>query len=574
MNLRIHLVGLLLICSASLFAQLPDSTSLRKPLQLLEKIDTLKLPTIKADTLIGTGDKILHGLDILNPQRKIEAATLKMEGVSDQINPNKIIGSRSSSLQSKADSLANMVRLDQYNDRLDALLSRVSAKLDSTGKLKIPDPKVMSSLNKLRDRLDSMKSVGGVGNIRVAEQRLSSLENSATAKVAGLSNAINSKLDLFNQNGAKLGNVNLQGGNSAGQASGILQPASPNLGLPTQSLPSLPGTNPGLTPAAGLTLPGTQGLQIPKADTPQLPKAEIAELGSVQKEIAKASGVTGEISSYQKDLKGITSGEIGSADELSKDLEKKALEMDAVKGIQKEVLTAEQHKAMLDKWNSEPEYKKEMAVNLAKEAAVDHFAGHEKELMAGMDQLSKAKSKLKDLEEVANISGERTNPMKGKPFIDRLRPGINVQVQWRQIVLLDINPFVGYRISGRWMAGVGWNERIGFSSDSYSFSELDRVYGVRSFAQFKIKEGNYLMLAPELMNTYVPAHTVPTGESNKKWVPGLMAGYKREFRYSPKVLGTVQILYNLVAPSGQSPYVSRFNLLIGFEFPQKKRVKN
>lgn len=52
-----------------------------------------------------------------------------------------------------------------------------------------------------------------------------------------------------------------------------------------------------------------------------------------------------------------------------------------------------------------------------------------------------------------------------------------------------------------------------------------------------------------------------------------MAGYKRQFRYSSKVLGTVQILYNLVAPSGQSPYVDRINLQFGFEFPMKKKVK-
>jgi hypothetical protein len=50
-----------------------------------------------------------------------------------------------------------------------------------------------------------------------------------------------------------------------------------------------------------------------------------------------------------------------------------------------------------------------------------------------------------------------------------------------------------------------------------------------------------------------------------------MAGYKREFRYSAKVISTVQFLYNLVAPNGQSPYADRINLMFGFEFPLKKK---
>ena len=572
MNLKIHLAGLLIVCSASLFAQLPDSISLKKPDGLQQKINSIKLPSIKADSLNGTISEISNDLDTLHPQHKIKDASSKIENAAGRLDPGQIIESKSSELQSKADSLINMSRLNEYNTRLDALRNRVSSKLDSMGKLKAPDPEALRSLGKFRDRLDSMRSFKGVENINVAEQKLQALENSATAKAAGITSAVNSKLDLFNQNGGKLGNVNLPGGNLSTGGNAILQTASPGPGLPSTSLPSLPGGNPGSALSTNLNMPGTVGPQIPRTEIPQLPKAEIAELGNIQKEVGSISGAAGEISAYQKDLKGIASGEIGSTDELSKDLEKKALEADVVKDVQKELLPAEEHKAMLEKWNSDPEYKKEMAVNLAKEAAVDHFAGHEKELMAGMDQLSQAKARVKDVEEAADIFGKRTNPMKDKPFIERLRPGVNLQVQWKQIVFLDINPYIGYRISGRWMAGIGWNERIGFSSDTYSFSEVDRVHGVRSFAQFKIKESNHVILAPELMSAYVPAHTVPAGESNKKWVPGLMAGYKREFRYSPKVLGTVQILYNLVAPAGQSPYVSRFNLLVGFEFPMKKRV--
>jgi hypothetical protein len=48
--------------------------------------------------------------------------------------------------------------------------------------------------------------------------------------------------------------------------------------------------------------------------------------------------------------------------------------------------------------------------------AVNHFAGKEKELMAAMDQLSK----VKDAEQVVDLFKKPVNPMKGKPFVERL----------------------------------------------------------------------------------------------------------------------------------------------------------
>lgn len=276
-----------------------------------------------------------------------------------------------------------------------------------------------------------------------------------------------------------------------------------------------------------------------------------------------------QVKGARKNVKAITTGNLDSLD--TKSAESTLAALGDVSPGESSVNEAARHAEMLKKWNSDPMYKQELAVTAAKESAVNHFAGHEAELKAAMDQLSKAKAKVKHVEQVIDLFGKPANPMKDKPFIDRLRPGINLQIQWMQMVLLDMNPYVGYRISGRWTAGMGWNERVGFSSDNRSFSAADRIYGPRAFVHYKLKESNFLILSPELMHASVASFTVHAGESTTKWVPGLMAGYRREFRYSRSVLGTVQFLYNLVAPTGQSPYASRFNLTFGFEFPLKKK---
>ncbi|MFM8743002.1 MAG: hypothetical protein ACKODM_06730 [Cytophagales bacterium] len=225
---------------------------------------------------------------------------------------------------------------------------------------------------------------------------------------------------------------------------------------------------------------------------------------------------------------------------------------------------------MVEKWNSDPEYRKELAVNQVKEQAVNHFAGKEKELMAAIDQLSKAKTKVKDAEQVVDLFKKPANPMKGKPFVERLRPGINLQIQSRQNLMVDFNPQIGYRISGRFAAGIGWNDRVSFNSKKSSVNFDDRVYGPRSYVQVKVKGGSYGLLNAECMNAaFVPS----SGEASRQWVWSYLAGYKQEFRISNKLLGNLQIMYTFYTSYYQSPYVDKINMRVGFEFPQKRKRK-
>jgi len=226
---------------------------------------------------------------------------------------------------------------------------------------------------------------------------------------------------------------------------------------------------------------------------------------------------------------------------------------------------------MVEKWESDPEYRKELAVTKAKEQAVNHFAGQEKQLMAAMQQLTNVKKKYKDAEGVLDMFKKPVNPMKGKPFIERLRPGFNLQYQYKHESLIDFNPEVGYRISGRLTAGIGWNERWGYDFDKWKYVSQDHIYGPRAYAQVKIKTGIYGIFIPEVMNALVPPSYSSTDPGTRKWVWSWMAGIKKEFRYSKNMLGSLQVLYNLYDPLHQSPYVNKLNIRMGFEFPLKKK---
>lgn len=460
-------------------------------------------------------------------------------------------------------------------------LKALNGQLDSLRNIKSPDTLVSKYLIDMKTKTDSLQSLLRLPPQSQEAARLQQLARDELGKVPA---KVNEKLKLFAEQGANVGQLSglsLPMSSGSFDVAGVV-PALPSVG----EVPGLGGlSNPsavitsvtgGLSmPAANITIPQAN-LAVPDSknvSVPSMPdiQAGVPKAGEVKEQLGKVNSVVGEAQAYKKNIKALTSGNLNSLD--SKSLEASVATFGDVPVQGSEFVDATRHAELLKKWNNDPMYKREMALTAAKEGAVNYFAGHEPELKIAMNQLSKAKARAKDAEQVINLFGKAANPMKDKPFIERLRPGINLQIQWMQVVLLDLNPYVGYRISGSWTAGLGWNERLGFSNANYSFSASDRIYGPRAFVHYKLKESHFLILSPELMHSSVPAYTVHSGENTSKWVPGLMAGYRREFRYSNKVMGTVQMLYNIVAPMGQSPYASRFNIMFGFEFPMKKKQK-
>ena len=100
------------------------------------------------------------------------------------------------------------------------------------------------------------------------------------------------------------------------------------------------------------------------------------------------------------------------------------------------------------------------------------------------------------------------------------------------------------------------------------------IYGGRSFVQFKLKEGFLLRGEAEIMNAFVVPYLGNTDPASRQWVWSYFGGIKRDFKFSKFVMGNVQLMYNLYNPEHRSPYVSRLNIRMGFEFPMKKKRKS
>jgi predicted nucleic acid-binding Zn-ribbon protein len=553
----------------------------RKADSVLSKLDTIKLPLLnvpssvknklnKSDSLKAKVSSKYDSIKNLTnkPQDKINQYNSKMDSVAGR-------------LTKPADSIAHLAqkpqeKIDHYKNKIDATQAHLTKKIDSLLTLPNPNKFLAKRLDSLRGNLDSLrqkltKLPPGVEKSKEAVEKLTSSIGEKTGKIES---AINEKLGLFSKNGASNlpGSVSLPsaklpaGLNVPGMTDLSLKLPGNNLKLPQSSLPSMPGANTGNVP----------GLSIGKSSVPSLKTPELGQLkgldgvkdvGNVTKEMSQLSGEAGK---YGKQLKDLQSNDLKG---LSKDAEDNAVD---ILGADKQLAELKAQEIMLAKWNSDPAVAKELALNKTKEEAINHFAGKEKELKAVMEQLSALKAKKPDVEGAIDLFKKRqSNPMKGKPFRERLDLGVSLQLLNKSNLLLtDFNPYVGYRISERFTTGLGWVQRVPMSTNNYSYVETENDYGPRTYVQFKIKGGAFLKAEAELLNQ--PKRIVgqnPTAESLRQWTASYLVGYKQSFKFSKRMGGHVQVLYNLFYPTHQSPYPERINVRFGFEFFLKRKVK-
>ena len=175
---------------------------------------------------------------------------------------------------------------------------------------------------------------------------------------------------------------------------------------------------------------------------------------------------------YQNDIK-VTQGNIESVQAIPETIEQQASKIGGIDQVQKASGGIDEHKAKLDEL-ADPKNGKEAAKAIVKQAAVDLFVGKQEHLKAAMDKISKDKQKYSSPSSIKNLPKRPPNPMRGKPFVERLVPGLYLQYQQKNFYLLDVNPYVGYKLSGRLTFGLGWNHRYSYDRDNHSYTSATR----------------------------------------------------------------------------------------------------
>ena len=332
-------------------------------------------------------------------------------------------------------------------------------------------------------------------------------------------------------------------------------------------------------------IPGENELTIPAVDLPEIPSlstGDFTEL-SLSPDLSKLNA---ELPFVSIDgLNGIQDNLSGISDRASfigelKDNAPQAIEsaignVDAMTELKKQTNALEALQATTNPMDQVSGLNPDQLKADAVEKTVNHFAGKEEPLSQAMERVSQFKQHYSNVQSLKDLPKKPPNPMKGKPFIERLLPGLGIQIQRKNDYWFDFNPYVGYRFNGRITSGIGWNQRIAFNADERSFVSQSKIYGPRLFGEYNLWKGFCPRGEIEVMNAWIPPLTKnPQPDmSTNEWVWSYFAGLKKSYNISNGINGTAMVMFNLYNPHYKSPYVDRVNMRIGFEFPLKKKQK-
>jgi hypothetical protein len=491
--------------------------------QVQPKADSIRSEAqSKLDSLVtNLWQKKLHSLHSLHSFGNLEKYkdSLKVIGWADSLKQrvNTTFTGIQNSLQSKIDSL--LVRnqstlpfqrkIDSLQSKQQALLSEVSAKQNQL------QQKVNERYKKWGSRLDSL----GLKAPTFANPNIPSID-----KANSQLNSLTTKL-----------------------------PTAPNIKPPSQSLPS--------TPTFAKASVGAPNTSIPNTSLPSLNTSDFANL-NLSKDLNNVGGKlsvpgTDQMKQWNDQLKNganplkDATGKLNEAKGALKDpgkaAEEAANQLKDVNAISKEMGNAD--KLMKDneamkaaEAMKDPEKMKE---EVAKKA-IDHFAGKEELLKQAMDKMAKIKKKVPSLESLDKLPKNYKwpkNGLKGKPFRERVRFGINFGAQGRKdSIIVDLFPNVSYNLTGRIELGGGMIYRLRESTKTWQFDQANPVWGFNMFGTFKTFKAVRFRLEADAAS--YPKFGGVGEPVERKWRWTWLTGVQTEFKISQYFTGNVQMLYN------------------------------
>jgi len=494
---------------------------------------------------------------ILNVNNKIDSTQLKINTI---LNPdiNKLSSRLKKTGSGKQDTL-NVVH------GLDSAKQRIGYQIDSLKRLNLPT-------DKLTKKIDSLNQLDPSQYLSKPQGKINELEDKLNKPVSKVEAGLNEKLTLMNKEGGA--GANLPGNSNLPNAE-LSTNLKSSIELPAHDLkvdnPLNSVENPLQNQLDEVDAAKGKVNEVKNLPNEQFDKVKsIEEIQGAQGKIGQANELTDKGQAYSKDVKNISQGNMEGVKELPKSIEDKAKNLVEIKELQGQTGELGKYQEMATKGN-DPEAMKALAKEQTITYAKDHFAGKQEVLQASMNKLAKLQAKYTSLDSISNLPRFKPNQMKGKPFIERIVPGLTFQIQKSLNVLIDYSAVVGYRINGRVTIGAGWNERIGVGK-KLSFTTSDRIYGPRTFLDCMIFKGFSARVDIEKMHTDAPPGSIYTADGSA-WVWSAFAGVKKQYNFTRHVKGNFQFLYNFYDDHDKSPYTERFNVRFGFDFPMKKKAK-
>lgn len=339
-----------------------------------------------------------------------------------------------------------------------------------------------------------------------------------------------------------------------------------------QSLPLLPGSEPS---------PPTKANTPEVAKMPSLESSDFTSL-ALSPELTKVGGdltipSAEQLNEWKKSVptmptpSGMVNEKLGALKSVTKDpaatVEKAAANVSAVKEASNEIKDVEQLKTNKELLKSAEQLKYPKA-SLAdgKQQAINHFAGKEAALQGAMSQMAKYKKKYHSLGSLSEIKKDNwlpKNGLKGKPFKERFRPGLNLGFRGGDTLLFDFYPNAAYRITGRIEAGLGAIYRLRIIQKPFGFDQREPVWGMNSFVVVKTFKAVFLRF--EVDGNSFPVSASFERPSYRDWRWSLYSGIQTNFKISKRLIGNAQMMYGF-DKSLKDGFPERLQARVGMQY--------
>jgi hypothetical protein len=441
----------------------------------------------------------------------------------------------------------------------------------------------------LKQSLDSLRQLQQKG--RVVQHKVDSVQNlmdvsaQANRQITELNQTLNRPLTQSRQQ--------LQGKiHKATRPEGLNQEAvsefSEHSGL---------AINASLPEVEGVSLPGLEGGDVPGMDIPRMdiPPADLPGTGLTGPELPGMEGLEGiregmgkvdalgdEVGAYADDLDRISEGKLNEIESADKIAEQQLLQSEAGQAFQQQSGMSQAGMGELQQMSGR-DYLQEQGKEQVYEAAIDHFAGHQQELMAAQKEMAKYKSRFEQVQSVKEMPKNILwlNPLKDKPWQERVIIGSLWQFGRQEQYLIDLGPTLAWRFTDRLSAGGGGQYRLSISKDHSPWvNSSDRVLGYFMYTEFKFKKGFFARLTFENLQTSVPRFNASrqVESTEQRWVRGLSPGIGKSYSVYKKLRGYTLLQFNFLHRYHQTPYAQPVQAKIGFylfgnDLQRKKKKK-
>jgi hypothetical protein len=162
---------------------------------------------------------------------------------------------------------------------------------------------------------------------------------------------------------------------------------------------------------------------------------------------------------------------------------------------------------------------------------------------------------------------DSTPPKKDRHIMDRLYIGGNVGLLFGSTTLIELSPQVGYRLTDRFVPGIGITYIYQKYKDAY-YSYENSVYGGSLFAKYFFTEKFFSHVEYEMLNVeYVPdygPYITPT--IGRKWISSFYVGGGYSQPLGERGFAQIMILFELIQDPWYPYYRSNPIIKIGFGF--------